>query len=114
MSIESKLATLLNCLDYALIHDDAFIEKCDKATVHAVSAHQQAPLQALDDALELQKRPIDIDCKQLRISKHFDFLSGDDPLLNPRQLALKATPFRDLIIQSIPVNKTCVETERIL
>ena len=79
VSIESRFATLLNCLDYALIYDDAFIEKCNKATVHAISAHRKAALQALEDELELQKPPIDVDCKQLRISKHFDSLSGVDP-----------------------------------
>ena len=116
VSIESKLATLLNCLDYALIYDDAFIEKCDKATVHAISAHRKATLQALEDELELQKPPVDVDvdCKQLWILKHFDSLSGVDPDLNPCQSALDATAFRELIIQSIPVNKIRVETERVL
>ena len=53
VSLESKLATLLNSLDYALIYDDAFIEKWDKATVHAISAHRKATLQAFEDKLEL-------------------------------------------------------------
>ena len=60
VSLELKLATSLNCLDYALIYDDAFIEKCDKATVHAISVHRKAALQALEDELKLQKPPIDV------------------------------------------------------
>ena len=51
--IESPLVTLLNCLDYALIFDDAFVEKCDKAMVHAIAVHQKVALQALEDELEL-------------------------------------------------------------
>ena len=51
VSLESKLATLLNYLDIALIHEDAFIEKCEKATVHAISEHRKAALQELDDEL---------------------------------------------------------------
>ena len=39
-------------------------------------------------------------------------ISGVDP--DPRQSALDATPFCELIVQSIPVNKICVETERVL
>ena len=114
VSLASPLATLLNCLDYALIFDDVFIEKYDKATVHAISAHRQPTLQALEDEFELQKPPVGIDCKQLRISKQIDSLSGVDPDLNPCQSALDATPFRESIIQSIPVNKIHVKTERVL
>ena len=44
VSIKSPLASLLNCLDHALIYDDDFIENCDKATVHAVLVHQKAAL----------------------------------------------------------------------
>ena len=113
VSLESKLATLLNYLDIALIHEDAFIEKCEKATVHAISEHRKAALQELDDELQLLKTPVDGDCKQLRISNHFDSLSGVTPVVNPRQTALEATPFQDLLLQSIPVNKILVETERI-
>ena len=113
VSIESKLATSLNCLDYVLIHDDAFIEQCDKATVHAIPQHRKAALQELDDELHLLKTPIDVDCKQLQISNHFDSLSGVTPVINPCQTALEATPFQDLLLQSIPVNKILVETERI-
>ena len=112
VSIESPLATLLNFLDHALICDDDFIEKCNKATVHVVLVHHKAALQALDNELVLKKPPIDVDCKQLRISKIFDSFSCVDP--NPRQSALDATPFRELIIQSVPVNKVRVETERVL
>ena len=43
---------------------------------------------------------------QLRISQHFDNIA--------LKSALDATPFRELIVQSIPVNKIRVETERIL
>ena len=114
VSLESKLATSLNCLDYALIRDDAFIEQCDKATVHAISQHRKAALQELDDELHLLRTPVDIDCKQLWISNHFDSLSGVTPVVNPRQTAVEVTPFQDLLLQSIPVNKIRVETERIL
>ena len=110
--IESKLATSLTCLDYALIYDIAFIGKYDKATVHAISAHHKAALKALDNELELQKLPIDVDCKQLQISKHFDSLSSINP--DPHQSALDAIPFRESIVQFIPINKICVETERVL
>ena len=112
--IESPLVTLLNCLDYALIYDDAFIKKFDKATVCTISAHCKKALQALEDELELQKPPVDVDWKQLRILKYFDSFSGVDPDLNPCQSALDATLFRELIIQSIPVNKIRVQTERVL
>ena len=95
-----------------LFFNDVFIEKCDKAAVHANSVHRKAALQALDDELELQKPPIDVDCKQLRILKHFDSVSGVDP--DPCQSALNATPFCELIVQSIPVNKIRVETKCIL
>ena len=101
VSLKSILATSLNCLDYALIHDDAFIKKCDKATVHAISQHRKAPLLTLI-------------CKQLRILNHFDSLSGVTPVVNLCQAALEATHLQDLILQSIPVNKIRVETERAL
>ena len=91
MSFKLTLATLLNCLDYALIHNDAFIEKCDKATVHAISAHHKAALQALDNKLQLLKPSIDVDCKQLRIWKHFDSLFGIAHVLNPHQSTLDIT-----------------------
>ena len=114
VSIKSPLATLLNCLDHTLIYDDDFIKQCDKATVHAILVHRKAALQALDNDLALQKPPIKDDCKQLQISKHLDSLSGTAPDLNPRQSVLDAIPFRELIIQSIPVNKIHVKTERVL
>ena len=112
--LESPLATSLNFFDYALIFDDAFIEKCDKATVNAISVHRKEALQELEHELELQKPPIDVDCKHLRISKYFDSLSHVDPDPDPRQSALDATPFRELTVQSILVNKICVETECVL
>ena len=34
-------ATSLNCLDYALVYDDAFIKECNTATKYAVSGHQK-------------------------------------------------------------------------
>ena len=35
-------ATLLNCLDYAFIYNDDFIEDCTQAALHAISVHQKA------------------------------------------------------------------------
>ena len=102
VSLESPLATLLNCLDHALIFDDAVIEKCDKATIHAILVHRKVALQALDNELDLQKPPIDIDVYNCGFR------------MNPRQSALDAIPFRELIIQSIPVNKICAKSKRIL
>ena len=84
MPLESSLATSLNCLEYALVHDAAFIEKCDTTTVHAISQHRKAVLQELDKELALLKPPDDVDCKQLRISNHFDSLSGTPPVVDPR------------------------------
>ena len=63
VSIESPLATLLNCLDHALIYDDDFIAECEQATVHAVSIHHKAASQAFEDKLLLQKLPIEDDCQ---------------------------------------------------
>ena len=83
VSIKYSLATLLNCLDHALIYDDNFIAECKQATVHAVFVHRKAILQALEDKLSLQKPLIEDDCQQLQILKHFDSLYGIDPNLNP-------------------------------
>ena len=71
-------ATLLNCLDYALICDDNFIEECEQATLHAISIHRKAVLKALEEELALPKPLIAINCRELRISKYFDGLCDDD------------------------------------
>ena len=65
---------------------------------------QDGSVQGTDKKLTLLKPPVDIDCKQLRISNRFDSLSDIPPVVNPRQTALEATP----------VNKIRVETEYIL
>ena len=80
-------------------------------TAHAISVHRKAALQALEDELELHRPPLDVDCKQLWISKHFDSLSGVGP--DPHQSAHDATLICELIVQFIPVNKTRVEIERV-
>ena len=90
------------------------LKKCDKVTVHAVAIHRKEALQALEDKLSLLKPPIEDDCQQLRISKHFDSIYGIHPNLNLCQSALDATPFRKLVLQLIPVNKIRAETERVL
>ena len=120
-------ATYLNCLDYALIYDDDFVKKCDDAVTDAISKHRKEALQTL--AVELAPPPApDVSCRQVRISNHFDhlqapvgpataiskYLTGhQDPDFHVAakasfQAALDATPFRKLILQSIPVNKICV------
>ena len=58
--------------------------------------------------------PVNVNCKQLRISKYFNSLASVTPAVNPHQTALEATPLQDLLLQSIPINNICVETERIL
>ena len=105
---------MLNCLDYALIYDDDFIEKCEQATVHAIYVHQKAALKALEEELTLLKPPIALDCHELQTSKYFDnFCDDDGNDLTTFQSALDATPFHELIFQSTPVNKICVKTEKI-
>ena len=81
--LDSPLATSLNYLPYALIHYDAFIEKCDTATAKAISQQKKAALQELDAELTLLQPPVVANCKQLRISNHFDSLSGIPPVVNP-------------------------------
>ena len=126
-------ATSMNCLDYALLYDDDFVKQCDGAVTNALSVQHKESLQAL--AVELALPPAaDVSCCQVHISNHFDhlqapvgpptaistYLSGqqdsDIRLVPPAnfQAALTATPFRELILQSIPVNKIHIETERIL
>ena len=77
VSVKSPHTSLLNCLDHALIYDDNFVAECKQATVHTVSVHQKAALQALDNELSLQKPPIEDDCRKLRILKYFDSLNGN-------------------------------------
>ena len=42
-------ATLLNCLDYALIYDNKFVQDCEQAILHAVAEHRKAALVALEE-----------------------------------------------------------------
>ena len=58
--LKSPLATSLNCLEYALVHDAAFIETCDTAIVHTISQHKKAALKELDAGLALLQPPVDI------------------------------------------------------
>ena len=130
-------ATSMNCIDYALVYDHDFVKQCDDAVTDAVAVYKKETLQAL--AVELALPPAAaISCRQVRISNYFDHLKApvapptaiskylaeqqnQDPdfpsATDPKasfQAALAATPFRELILQSIPVNKIRVETERIL
>ena len=105
-------ATLLNCLDYALIYDDDFIQDCEIKASHVVSEHLKAALAALDVELAPPTTAPTVNCRELRISKYFDDLCDDDHTNMPSfQPALEATQFQELILQSISVNKICVETE---
>ena len=113
MEIDSPLATSLNCMDHALIFDDDFVEECQTATANAVKQHTESSLQHLDEEIKLFKARVAPICKQLRISNHFDSLSGVAPPVDP-QAAIEATPLKDLLLKSIPVNKIRVETERVL
>ena len=134
----NPLATSLNCLDYALVYDDAFRDKCDVAYTDALEVYKKKTLQALAVKLALPPAAA-VACRQARVSAYFDNLKApvspptaiskyladqhnQDPDLPPPapdpkasfQAALAATPFWELILQSIPVNKIRVETERIL
>ena len=112
--IDSPLAISLNCMKHASIYDDAFIEKSDKETANAISQHKKAALQELDAELTLLHPPVVPNCKQLQISNHFDYLSCVPPVVDPLTTAIDATPFKDLLLKSIPVHKIHVETEHIL
>ena len=109
-------ATSLNCLDFALIYDDEFSQNCETTTLHAVAEHCKAILAALAQELAPPSKSVAINCRQLQILKYFDYLCDDDDGndLTSLQSALDATPFRELIIKSIPVNKICVKAEQIL
>ena len=113
VTIDSPLATSLNCMEHALIFDDAFVDECNKATATAVQQHKETSLQQLDEEIKLFKARVAPLCTQLRISNHFDSLSGVAAAVDP-QAAIDATPFKDLLLKSIPVNKIRVETERVL
>ena len=93
VSIDSPLATSLNCMKYALIHDDAFIEKCDTATANVISQHKKAALQEFDAELTLLHPSVVPDCKQFHFSNHFHSLSGVPPVVDPLKTAIAATPF---------------------
>ena len=96
-------ANSLNCLNYALIYDNDFIEDCEQATLYAISEYQKEALKALKEELAPPTASITLN------------LYGDDGNdLTTLQSALIVTPFCELIIHSIPVNKIRVETEQIL
>ena len=88
-------------MDYTSICDDDFIKEWEQATVYAISVHRKAALKALEEELALPKPPVALDCCELRILKYSDDLCD-------------ATPFCELIVQSIPVNKIRVENKQIL
>ena len=72
-------------------------------------------MKALEEELAPPTAYVSINCRKLRILKYFDDLRDDDGNdLTALQSALNATPFCELIVQSIPVNKIHVETKRIL
>ena len=107
-------ANSLNCLDYAL-YDDNLIGDCKQATLHAISEHRKAAFKAFKEELAPPSASVDINYCKFRILKYLDNLCDDDGNdLITLQSALDTTPFYELIVQSIPVNKTCVETEQIL
>ena len=115
VSIKSSKSILLNCLDFALIYDYDFVAECKQATIHAISVHRKAALEAVEEELALPKPPFALDCRELQISKHFDNLRDDNGNdLTALQSVLDATPFCELIVQSIPVNKIHVKTEQLL
>ena len=102
-------------MNYALIYDDDFIEECIQATYHAISVRRKAALKALEEELAPPKAFIALNCCELGISKYFDDLRDDDGNdLTTLRSALDTTPFRELVAQSISVNKIRVKTERIL
>ena len=112
--IYSPLATSLYRMEHTLIHNDAFLEKCDTETANAISQHKQATLQEIDDELTLLQTGVLLLCTQLQISNHFDSFSNINPAVDPLTTAIEATSFKDLLLKSIPVNTICVETDRIL
>ena len=71
-------ATSLNCLDYDLVYDDAFVKECATTTLHAVFEHHKATLKALDEELAPPPTAPTVNCRELRISKYFDDLCDDD------------------------------------
>ena len=86
-------ATYLNCLDYALIYDEDFIEDYEQATLHVISEHRKAALKVLKEELAPSTASVVLNCRELRISKYFDNLCDDDGNdLNTLQSALDATP----------------------
>ena len=111
-----------------------FIKQCDDAVTDAVAVYKKETFEALAVELALPPVAAAINCRQVCISNHFDhlqtpigpvtaiskYLTGrQDPdfhvaAKSSYQAALDATPFRKMILQSIPVNKIRVETERIL
>ena len=108
-------ATSTNCLDYALIYNDDFIEDCKQATLHAISEHRKTALKTLEEELAPPTASVAMNYHALRISKYFDNLrdnGGND--LTTLWSAFDTTPFRELIVQFIPINKICVKSERIL
>ena len=105
----------LICLDYAVIYDDNFIQNYKQATLHADSKHRTVALKALKDELAPPSTSVNINYRELRILEYFDNLCDDDSNdLTTLQSVLDATPFRELILQSIPVKNIRVEPETIM
>ena len=111
-------------MDYALIFDDDFIEKCANATKYVAAKHLKTALQTID--VKLAPPPAaDVSCCQVRISRYFSDLRDPvyladsiskyfDDLHDPNypdaavssfQATLDSTLFWELILQFIPVNK---------
>ena len=114
-NVTNTKATLLNYSEYALIYNDEFTKDCEIATLHAVDKHCKAALEALEKELTPLSNCIALNCCELQNLKYFDGLcdnNGND--LTTLQSVLDATPFRELIVQSILVNKIHVKTEQIL
>ena len=58
-------AISLNCLDYALIYDEDFIEDCKQATLHDISKHQKVVLKAFEEELAPPMASVALNCREL-------------------------------------------------
>ena len=56
-------AISLNCLDYALIYEEEFVQDYEQATLHAVTEHRRATLASLELELKPLLKYIAIYCR---------------------------------------------------
>ena len=111
LPLEYPEANSSNSKEYTLVYDDdEFVQDFKVAIFHAIEVHRITYLETLAKKLKLMSSYVNLYCRRFKISKYFD---DPDKALKSVPLTLENCPFRELIIQTIPIHKNCADIKRI-